>query len=93
MKHRVLDWLLMILAAAVFYITFRYWVGDFQGYLTFRVGGDDYGFAHIKSATVLVLGREFTLIPRILSFTAVLAALSWLVYEVRMVYRSSVHKE
>jgi len=93
MRHRVLNWLLLILAAGLFGIIFRYWTGDFQGYLTFPVGGTEYGFAHIKSSTVWVSGREFTHIPGILIFAVALAALTWLVYEVWMVYRSSVHKK
>jgi hypothetical protein len=92
MKHRVLDWLLMILAAALVHVVFRYWAGDFQGYLTFPVAGADYGFAHIKSSTVWVSEQGFTHIPGVFVFTAVLASLAWLVYEVRMVYRRSVHK-
>lgn len=92
MKHRALNWLLMILAAALLHLSLRYWFGDFQGYLTFPVAGNDYGLAHIKSSTVWVSGREFTHIPGILIFVVVLAALAWLVYEVRLVWRSSVHK-
>ena len=94
MKHRVLNWLLMILAAAVFHFVFRYWAGDFQGCLTFPVGGIDYGFAHIKSTTVWVSGGPpFTPLPGILVFVTVLASLAWLVYEVRAVYKSSVHRK
>jgi len=94
MKHRVRNWLLMILAAGLFHVIFRYWVGDFQGYLTFLIGGTEYGFAHIKSTTVWVSGGPpFTPLPSILTFLAVLASLAWLVYEVRKVYRSSVHKK
>jgi hypothetical protein len=92
MKHRVLNWVLMIVAAAMFHCIFRYWAGDFQGYLTIPVGGTEYGFAHIKSSTVWVSGGEFTHIPGSLTLVALLAALVWLAYEVRMVYRSSVHK-
>jgi hypothetical protein len=93
MKHRVLNWLLMILAAGLFGVIVRYWNGDFQGYLTIPVGGTDYGLAHIKSSTVWVSGRELTHIPGILIFAVALVALAWLVYEVRMVYKSSVHKK
>jgi hypothetical protein len=92
MKYRVLNWLLMVLAAALLNLTLRYWFGDFQGYLTFPVGGTDYGFAHIKSSTVWVSGREFTHIPGILVFGALLAVLTWLMYEVRLVWRGSLHK-
>jgi hypothetical protein len=96
MKHRILNWLLMILAAALFHVIFRYWTGDFQGYLTVPVGGTDYGFAHIKGSTVWISGwGQFTHIPGtdLVIFLALLACLAWLVYEVRAVYKSSVHKK
>ena len=94
MKRRILNWLLMIIAAALFSVAFRYWAGDFQGYLTFLVGGTEFGFAHIKSTTVWVSGHPpFTPLPGVLTFFAVLASLAWVVYEMRMVYRSSVHKK
>jgi hypothetical protein len=92
MKRRILDWLLMIVAAALLNLTLRYWFGDFQGYLTVPVAGTDYGFAHIKSSTVWASGQEFTRIPGTLVFAIVLGALAWLVYEVRLVWRHSIHK-
>ncbi len=82
----------MILACGALHLTLRYCFGDFQGYLTVPVGGTDYGFAHIKSSTVWVSGREFTHIPGTLVFLLVLAALAWLVYEVRSVWRGTQHK-
>jgi hypothetical protein len=92
MKRRALNWLLMIVAAAALHLVLRYWFGDFQGYFTIPFAGTDYGFAHIKSSTVWVSGREFTQIPGILISAMVLAALAWLVCEVRLVWKSSVRK-
>jgi hypothetical protein len=92
MKNRVLNWVLLVLAAALLHLTLRYWFGDFQDYLTVPVAGSEYGFAHIKSSTVWVSGREFTHIPGILVFVAVLAALAWLVYEVRLVWKGWARK-
>jgi hypothetical protein len=90
MKHRLFNVVLMILAAGLFTLIFRYWTGDFQGYLTIPVRGTDYGFARIKSSTVWVSGSEFTHIPSAFVFTALIAALAWLVYQVRLVYWSLV---
>jgi hypothetical protein len=92
MKHRLLNWLLMILAAGFLRLVLRFWFGDFQGYLTVPIAGSHYGFAQIKSSTVWVSGHEFTRIPGVLVFALVLAALAWLVFEVRLVWRSSVRK-
>jgi len=92
MKYRVLNWVVMVLAAALLQVALRYWFGGFQGYLTLRVAGTDYGFAHLKSSTVWVAGRQFTQLPGILVLAVVLAALAWLVYEVRLVWRATVHR-
>jgi hypothetical protein len=92
MKRIILHWALMIAAAGLVYFTFRYWCGDFQGYLTLPIGGSDIGFAHIKSTTEWVAGKQLTPLPGILSGAALLVSLAWLAYEVRKVYKSSVHK-
>jgi len=92
MKRVILHWALMIAAAGLVYITFRYWCGDFQGYLTFRVGGSDVGFAHIKDMTEWVSNGQLTPLPSILSLAALLGSLAWLAYEVRKTYKSSVHR-
>jgi hypothetical protein len=93
MKRRTLNWVLMILAATALHFALRYWFGDFQGYLTIPVGEASYGFAHIKSSTVWVSGGEFTHIPGILISAAVLVTLVWLIYEVWLVWRSSVRRQ
>ena len=92
MKRVILHWTLMIAAAGLVYTTFRYWCGDFQGYLTFRVGGNNVGFAHIKEMTEWVSESQLTPLPGILSMAALLGSLGWLAYEVRKVYKSSVHR-
>jgi hypothetical protein len=94
MKRRILNWMLMLLAAAVFHVVFRYWTGDFQGRFTLPVGGTHRGFAHIKSQTVWFSGpAEFTNVPDILILGCMLASLAFLVFAVRLVYRSSVRKK
>jgi hypothetical protein len=92
MKRIVLHWALMIVGAGLVYAAFRYWCGDFQGYLTLPVGGRDVGFAHIKSTTEWVSGKQLTPLPDILSLVILLGSRAWLAYEVRKAYKSSVHK-
>jgi len=92
MRRRILDWLLMLVAAAVLQFTLRYWFGDFQGYLTVPIAGTEFGFAHIKASTVWVCGGDFAHVPGPVLLAVVLAALVWLVYEVRLVWRHSIHK-
>jgi hypothetical protein len=92
MKQIILHWALMIAAAGLVYYTFRYWCGDFQGYLTLPIGGSDIGFAHIKSTTEWVAGKQLTPLPDIVSGAALFVSVAWLAYEVRKVYKSSVHK-
>jgi len=96
MKRMILHLILMLVAAGLVHVTFRYYIcADFQGYLTFPIGGGDFGFAHIKSTTEWVSGMRSQLTPisDLPILIAMLGAMAWLVYEVRMVYKISVKKK
>jgi hypothetical protein len=92
MRRMILHWTLMIATAGLVYFTFRYWCGDFQGYLTLRIGRSEVGFAHIKSVTEWVADKQLTPLPDILSLAALIGSLALLAYEIPKVYKSSVHK-
>jgi hypothetical protein len=92
MKRTILHWTLMIAAAGLVYFAFRYWCGDYQGYLTLHIGHSEIGFAHIKSLTEWVADKQLTPLPDILSLAMLLGSLALLGYEVPKVYKSSVHK-
>jgi len=92
-RRHFISWLLLILAAALLHITFRYWAGNFQGYFTFPVGDNEYGFAHIKTYTMWVSGRgQLTHIPDFLVLFGVLVTLVGVVFAVRRVYRGYVER-
>ena len=91
MKRLILHLALMISAAALVRLTFRYWCGDFQGYLTIPIGGGDVGFAHVKDVTEWVSDNQLTPLPFV-SSVALLGSLALLAYEVRKVYKSSIKK-
>lgn len=64
MIKKALNWIFLLASAALFYAATRYCLlSDFQGYLTVPVAGREYGFGHVKSATVLVPGRFSPMIP------------------------------
>ena len=84
----ILNCLVMILAAFVLRIVFRYWAGEYQGYFTFPVGHVGYGFAHIKSTTEWVMGHQLFPLPDFLLSAVLPGSLAWLAYEVRKVYKS-----
>ena len=94
-KNRAMisHWFLMILAAIVCRIVFQYWAGEYQGYLTPPIRQIDYGFAHIKDTTGWVVNRQLFPLPNFLPFVAMFGSLAWLAYEVRKVYKSSIHRK
>ena len=91
MKRQIFNWLLLVFCGALVHVCFRYWAGNFQGYLTFPVGGAEYGLAHIKGSTVWVSGRgQFTGIPPVLILGCFLASVAALIFAVRRVYKNSI---
>ena len=91
MKHKAFSWLLLIVAAVACHFCLRYLFGDFQGYLTFSIGGTEYGLAHIKGSTVWVSGQGFTHLPGVAPLAA-LASIIALGFAVRFTYRTFIHR-
>jgi hypothetical protein len=83
--------LFLLLAAVVCHFCLRYFLGDFQGFLTVAVNGHDYGFAHIKGGTVWVSGHRLTHLYGVASICA-LASLVALAFAVGHAYRAFVPK-